>query len=453
VQSINPATGKANADHALIQPGEAEQLVNRAARAFDEWHEQPFEERAELSRKVARLLRDRAQEFAALMASEMGKPVTEGKAEVEKCAWVCEYYAENAKQFLKPQLIDTDATSSYVCFEPLGVVLAIMPWNFPLWQLFRFAAPALMAGNVALLKHASLVQGSAAAIEALFRDAGYPKGAFTNLALEREHAEALIDHPAVAAVTFTGSTDAGRAIAARAGKALKKQVLELGGSDPYLILADADVEAAAEVCANSRLINGGQSCIAAKRFIAVKPIHDEFQSAMIRRMQARTFGDPLDEKTSLGPMASVALRDQLHSQVKESIARGAALMLGGVVPDRQGAWYPPTVLSNVRPGMPAYEQELFGPVAAILMAKDEEDAIRIANDTWFGLGAAVFSRDRTRAERIAKTRIRAGSCFVNDLVRSDPRLPFGGIKRSGYGRELSLFGIQEFVNIKTIYVK
>jgi len=453
VLSINPATGDSLATYDLTPWSDTSGLAERAAEAALEWSGQRFAERAAALRQVALLLRDRARAYAELMAREMGKPLTEGRAELEKCAWACDYYAENAKPFLQVQRIESDATSSYVAFEPLGVVLAIMPWNFPFWQFFRFAAPALMAGNAVLLKHSSLVPGCADALERLLGDAGVPPGVVTNLRLSAEHTQALIEHDSVAAVTFTGSTEAGRAVAARAGGALKKLVLELGGSDPYLVLADADVKAAAEACVQSRLINAGQSCIAAKRFIAVKQVRREFEAEVIARMAEREPGDPLDPQTRLGPMASQALRDQLHAQVQKSLAAGAVLMLGGAVPERSGAWYPPTVLSDVGPGMPAYDEELFGPVAAVIEAEDEEDAIRIANDTRFGLGAAVFSRDRTRAEHIAKCRLRAGSCFVNELVRSDPRLPFGGIKQSGYGRELSLFGIQEFVNIKTIYVK
>jgi succinate-semialdehyde dehydrogenase/glutarate-semialdehyde dehydrogenase len=387
------------------------------------------------------------------MALEMGKPVAEGRQELEKCAWVCEYYAQNAKQFLKPQLIETEATSSYVCFEALGAILAIMGWDSPFWQVFRFAAPALMAGNAVLLKHSSLVPGCGAAIAQVLHEAGIPEAVFVNLQVRRQEAVALIEHDAVSAVTFTGSTRAGRSVAASAGRALKKTVLQLGGSDAYLILGDADLEAAAEACVTSRLANNGQSCIAAKRFVAVKEIRVAFENAVIARMKERSMGDPLDPETQLGPMATEELRDKLHAQVQASVAAGATLMLGGAVPSRQGAWYPPTVLSNVRPKMPAYDEDLLGPVAAIIEAEDEEDAIRIANDTSYGQGCAVFSADRSRAERIAKSRLHAGSCFVNDYVRADPRLPLGGIKRSGYGRELSLFGIQEFVNIKTVYVK
>jgi succinate-semialdehyde dehydrogenase / glutarate-semialdehyde dehydrogenase len=453
VISINPATGEAVGTYDVTPWSDASGLAERAARAALDWSSQRFSERAAVLRKAASLLRARSPAYAELMAREMGKPVIEGRAEAEKCAVACDYYAENAKPFLQVQRIESEATSSYVAFEPLGVVLAIMPWNFPFWQFFRFAAPALMAGNAVLLKHSSLVPGCADALVRLLDDAGVPPGVVTNLRLSADHTQALIEHDSVAAVTFTGSTEAGRVVAARAGGALKKMVLELGGSDPYVVLADADLKAAAEACVQSRLNNAGQSCIAAKRFIAVRQVRQEFEAEVIARMGERKPGDPLDPQTRLGPMASGALRDQLHAQVQKSLAAGAVLMLGGAIPDRPGAWYPPTVLSSVGPGMPAYEEELFGPVAAVIEAEDEEDAIRIANDTRFGLGAAVFSRDRARAEHIAKCRLHAGSCFVNEFVRSDPRLPFGGIKQSGYGRELSLFGIQEFVNIKTVYVQ
>ncbi|HKO90380.1 MAG TPA: NAD-dependent succinate-semialdehyde dehydrogenase, partial [Polyangiaceae bacterium] len=450
--SINPATGAPLATYTLTSASDAEQAAARAAIEARAWQALGFSRRAEAMQEVAQLLRQRAPGHAELMAREMGKPISEGLAEIEKCAWVCEYFAENAKGFLETQLIESDASSSYVVFEPLGVVFAIMPWNFPFWQFFRFAAPALMAGNAVLLKHSSLVPGCAEALASVLRDAGIPEGVFAQLCLSREQAESLIEHDAIAAVTFTGSTSGGRAVAARAGGALKKMVLELGGSDPYLILGDADLAAAADVCVQSRMGNAGQSCIAAKRCIAVREVREAFEQLLIERMAALQPGDPLDPNTRLGPLASERLRDALHRQVQVSLAAGATLMLGGSVPQRPGAWYPPTVLSSVAPGMPAYDEELFGPVACVLEARDEEDAIRIANDTRYGLGAAVFSRDRARAERIAKHRLSAGSCFVNTLVHSDPRLPFGGTKQSGYGRELSLFGIQEFVNIKTVYV-
>ncbi len=451
--SINPANGDTLATYNLTAWNDATRWAERAVQASARWNELSFSERSTALQQAAAALRRRAPELARLMAREMGKPLTEGVAEAEKCAWVCEYYAENAKGFLQQQPVESDASSSYVCFEPLGVVLAIMPWNYPFWQFFRFAAPALMAGNAVLLKHSSQVPGCAEAITGLLHEAGLPQELVVNLRLSRQHAEELIGQRSIAAVTFTGSTEGGRSVATRAGAALKKVVLELGGSDPYLILEDADIPAAAEACVKSRLGNAGQSCIAAKRFIAVKSVRQDFEGELLARMRAYTPGDPLDPATRLGPMASVELRDHLHVQVQKSVAAGALLMLGGAVPAQPGAWYPPTVLSGVGPDMPAYDEELFGPVAAVLEANDEEDAIRIANDTRFGLGAAVFSRDRSRAEYIARHRLRAGTCFVNEFVRSDPRLPFGGIKQSGYGRELSLFGIQEFVNIKTVYVK
>jgi succinate-semialdehyde dehydrogenase/glutarate-semialdehyde dehydrogenase len=387
------------------------------------------------------------------MTDEMGKPLKDALAEVEKCAWVCDYYAENTAKFLEDELVNTDATKSFVRYQALGLVLAVMPWNFPFWQVFRFAAPALMAGNGALLKHASNVPGCAAAIEEAFNECGVPKGLFTNLHIPSDRVGDLIRHPLVKAVTLTGSDAAGRSVAKIAGECLKKTVLELGGSDPYIVLEDADLELAAETCKNSRLINAGQSCISAKRMIVVSAVYDDFIKLFKEKMAAVTFGDPNDDSSGIGPMARADLRDELHAQVEKSIEKGAECILGGQVPDRVGAFYPPTILTNVKPGMPAYEAELFGPVAAVIQAKDEDEAIRIANDTGFGLGAAVFTQDVNKGERIAAEFLQAGSCFVNGPVKSDPRLPFGGIKESGYGRELSHFGIKEFVNIKTVWVK
>jgi succinate-semialdehyde dehydrogenase/glutarate-semialdehyde dehydrogenase len=386
------------------------------------------------------------------MALEMGKPVTQGQAETDKCAGVCDYYAEHAARLLAPEPALTEARTSYVAFAPLGAVLAVMPWNFPLWQVFRFAAPALMAGNVGLLKHASNVTGVALAIEEILHAAGVPRAAFRTLLVPSSRVAGLIESPHVAALTLTGSTPAGRAVAAKAGACLKKSVLELGGSDPYVVLEDADLEAAAETCAASRLINGGQSCIAAKRFVVVEPVLREFEERLVQRMRARPMGDPLDEATAVGPQARADLRDELDRQVEASVAKGARVRLGCVVPAGPGAFYPPSVLSDVTPGMPAFDEELFGPVAAVVAARDEQDAIRLANHTVFGLGAAVFTRDLARGERIARHELQAGSCFVNAFVRSDPRLPFGGIRESGYGRELGAFGIREFVNVKTVYV-
>jgi succinate-semialdehyde dehydrogenase/glutarate-semialdehyde dehydrogenase len=430
-----------------------ESVLQRAERAWLEWRETDFSERAELMRRAAEILRSKAQAYAELMAVEMGKPLPQGKAEAEKCAWACDFYAENAERFLADEPVETDAGKSYVSYRPLGPVLAIMPWNFPFWQVFRFAAPALMAGNAAVLKHASNVFGCALEIEKIFREAGFPEGLFGTLLIGSGRVKEVIRHPAIRAVTLTGSTPAGKVVAAQAGSVVKKTVLELGGSDPYVVLEDADLELAVETCVNSRLINGGQSCIAAKRFVVVKPVIEEFTERYVETMKAKRMGDPFEPGIDLGPQARVDLRDQLHRQVRRSVAQGARLLLGGKFPDGPGAYYPPTVLAGVAKGMPAYDEELFGPVAAIIEAKDEEDAIRIANDSSFGLGAAVFTRDLERGERIARNRLEAGSCFVNALVRSDPRLPFGGIKESGYGRELSVFGIREFVNIKTVWIK
>jgi succinate-semialdehyde dehydrogenase/glutarate-semialdehyde dehydrogenase len=391
-------------------------------------------------------------ELATLMALEMGKPVRQGRAEIEKCAWVCEYYAEHAARFLAPETVATDARRSFVTFQPLGVVLAVMPWNFPFWQVFRFAAPALMAGNAGLLKHASNVCGCALAIEDVFTEAGFPRGVFKTLLVGSGAVEGIIAHGAVKAVTLTGSAPAGRAVARAAGEHLKKTVLELGGSDAYVILEDADIEGAAAICAAARLINSGQSCIAAKRFILPASRETEFTDIFLQKMITARVGDPLDEATDVGPLARPDLRDDLHRQVVNSIRDGASCLSGGAIPAGPGAFYPPTVLAGVRRGMSAYDEELFGPVAALITVKDEEEAIRVANDTSFGLGAAVFTLDLERGERIAAARIEAGSCFVNSSVKSDPRLPFGGIKESGYGRELSHFGIREFVNVKTVSV-
>jgi succinate-semialdehyde dehydrogenase/glutarate-semialdehyde dehydrogenase len=358
-----------------------------------------------------------------------------------------------ADEFLRPIPVVTDASKSFVAFEPIGVVLAVMPWNFPFWQVFRFAAPALMAGNAGILKHASNVMGSALAIEDVFHKAGFPKDLFRSLLISGRGVARVIENPKVMAVTLTGSTPAGKAVASKAGEMLKKTVLELGGSDPYVILGDADIEEAADICVRSRLINSGQSCIAAKRFIVLEKHKGAFEKRFVELMTAKKMGDPMEEDTAVGPQAREDLRDELQEQVRKSIEKGARLLLGGVVPKGPGAYYPPTVLSDVRKGMPAYDEELFGPVAAIIAVKDEDEAIRVANDSVFGLGAAVFTKDVARGEEIARKRLHAGACFVNTLVKSDPRLPFGGIKESGYGRELADFGIREFVNIKTVYVK
>ena len=452
MQIVNPATGEVVDTVAAASWEEASARIDEAAGAFAAWRARPIEERAAVLRAAAALLRERASDHAALMAREMGKPVAQGRAELDKCAWVCEHVAETGPAVLEPRPVDTDASRSWGSFQPLGAVLAVMPWNFPFWQVFRFAAPSLLVGNTAVLKHASNVPGTALAIEQVLRDAGLPPGVFVTVLASSELVARMIAHRGIAAVTLTGSVPAGRAVARVAGENLKKTVLELGGSDPYVVLADADVEAAAAVCARSRLINGGQSCIAAKRFIVDRSIVEPFQEALCARMSAAVVGDPLAEDTELGPLAREDLRDELHRQVRESVERGARLLVGGEVPRRTGAWYPPTVLADVAPRQPAYHEELFGPVAAVIPARDEDDAIRIANDTRFGLGAAVFSRDVERAAALAERGLAAGSCFVNDLVRSDPRLPFGGVKDSGYGRELGEFGLLEFTNVKTVWI-
>ena len=450
--STNPATGEQVATHEAHTADEVLTFIEQADAQQRRWRRVPFDERADVLRATADRLEARADELAQLMANEMGKPLAAGRSEVEKCAWACRYYADHGAEHLADVPIDADRDRSYVHHEPLGVVLAVMPWNFPLWQVFRFAAPALMAGNAGLLKHASNTTGVAVAIEELFAAGGAPEGLFRTLKIPSKQVESVLEHPLVRAATLTGSVAAGSSVAETAGRLLKKTVLELGGSDPYVVLADADVEAAAKACATSRLINSGQSCIAAKRFIVVDEVHDAFVDAFVAEMGAAVMGDPFDEDTTVGPQAQASLRDELHDQVQRSVAEGARLVLGGEIPDRPGAWYPPTVLTGVTPDMAAGAEETFGPVAAVLRARDEAHAIELANATSFGLGAAVFTRDLGRGERIAAEELDAGCCFVNDFVASDPRLPFGGIKDSGYGRELSHLGIREFVNQKTVVI-
>ena len=404
-------------------------------------------------RKAARILRESREEWAGLMAEEMGKPVTQGLAEAEKSAWACDYFADNAEAFLATQEIATEAGKSYVVFQPLGVVLAVMPWNFPFWQVFRAAAPAIMAGNAMLLKHASNVCGCSIAIERIFEEAGFPEGVFKSLLLDSREIAALIKDPRIQAITLTGSSEAGRSVARTAGEALKKVVLELGGSDPYVILGDADLELAASSCAAGKLINSGQSCISAKRIVVVRSIRSRFEELLVRRMGEYRVGSPLDRGTQIGPLARADIRETVSAQVERTISAGARCTMGGTVPKGDGFFYPPTVLTDVRPGMAAFDEEVFGPVAAVVPVESEADAIRCANDSSYGLGAAVFTADLQKGERIAREELMAGSCFVNAYVRSDPRLPFGGIRESGFGRELSSFGIREFVNIKTVYIQ
>ncbi len=451
MQSMNPATEAVIRDYPELSPEETDERLDFARQTFDFWRRASFEERGLLMARAVEVLRKRKGELAALMTSEMGKVIVQAEAEVEKCAWVCDFYAERAEGFLSEEAVQTDASRSYVRFDPLGPVLAVMPWNFPLWQVFRFAAPALMAGNVGLLKHASNVPGCALVIEEVFREAGFPKGAFQTLLVGSKAVEAVVRHPAVTAVTLTGSDPAGRSVAAAAGAALKKTVLELGGSDPFVVLRDADVAKAARTAAQARCINNGQSCIAAKRFIVEAPIFEAFEREFVKAMSGLTVGDPADRKTEVGPLARQDLMEDLHDQVYRSLKAGAQLKCGGKRLPVRGFFYPPTVLSRVEPGMAAFEEETFGPVAALALAEDADHALALANASPFGLGACLWTADLALAGRLA-AEIESGSVFVNGMVKSDPRLPFGGVKLSGYGRELSAFGIREFVNIKTVWM-
>jgi len=451
--SINPATGQQIASYSITGEAKVEKAIKKAQSAFEEWRTMSYNKRGAVLKNIAKALRKNSAHLSRLATGEMGKPIQQSREEVEKCAQTLEYYAKNGAAFLADEPVATDARKSYVAFRPLGVILAIMPWNFPYWQVFRAFAPAAMAGNVMVMKHASNVSGCALAIEQVINSVDGARGLFHTLLLPSDRMEKLIEHPAIVAVTLTGSTQAGRKVAEAAGRNLKKQVLELGGSDAYVVLEDVDIDKAAEICVNGRLKNSGQSCVAAKRFVVVKSIRKAFEKAMTVKMQAATFGDPMNEAMKVGPMARVDLRDQLHEQVVKSMEQGAKLLCGGVIPETPGAYYPPTVLTNVKKGMPAYDEELFGPVAAIIEAKNEKDALRIANDSIYGLGGAILSGNRARAEKLALNELEAGSCFVNDFVHSDPRLPFGGIKNSGYGREIGSLGIREFVNVKTIYIK
>lgn len=452
MKSVNPATGEVVAEYGELTQAQTLEAVGACHAAFQAWSPRPILERAKQMRELARLLRAERDTLAALATLEMGKVLREGKAEVEKCAWACEHFAEQAGSYLAPDTVSTQAAVSRVVYSPLGVILAVMPWNFPYWQVFRFVAPALMAGNAVLLKHASSVTGCGMAAEDLVRRAGFPEGLLRTLLVSSAAIPDLIADPRVVGVTLTGSEAAGAAVAVAAGRHVKKAVLELGGSDAYVVLEDADLELAAAACVSGRLLNGGQSCIAAKRFVVVEKVLPVFARLVVQGMSAVRLGDPMEESTGIGPLARLDLRDEVHAQVTRSVAAGARVLLGGKIPAGRGAYYPPTVLGGVLPGMPAFEEEVFGPVASLVAARNEEDAIRLANQSRFGLGAAVFTRDAARGERIATDRLEAGACFVNAFVRSDPRLPFGGIKASGYGRELGAHGIREWVNVKTVYV-
>jgi succinate-semialdehyde dehydrogenase/glutarate-semialdehyde dehydrogenase len=453
LQTINPATGEPGRSYDPHSIDDAKAAAEAARAAFLEWRRTSFEQRSGVTKKAAEILRARKDEFARLMTEEMGKTLDDGRAEVEKCAVHCDWFADHAAEYLANEPADIGGGEAFVTFNPIGIVLAVMPWNFPFWQVFRAAAPALMAGNGMLLKHASNVPGCALAIEQVLYQAGVPKDLFRTLLLASKDVEALIKDDNVAAVTLTGSVPTGRSVATAAGSVLKKCVLELGGADAYLVLEDADIPAAAKIAATARMVNGGQSCIAGKRFVVIRSIIEEFERALVEAMRGYEMDDPTKEGTRLGPMVSVKARDEIHKQVEQSIAKGAQLLLGGQMPDRPGAWYPATVLTDVGPGQPAHDEEVFGPVAAIIAAEDEADAIRIANASEFGLGSGVLTSNLDRGRRIAAEELEAGMSFVNENVRSDPRTPFGGVKHSGFGRECGVFGIREFVNIKTVHVK
>ncbi|MFC6940996.1 NAD-dependent succinate-semialdehyde dehydrogenase [Salinirubellus sp. GCM10025818] len=453
MDAVNPATGERIDTYEEHTGDDADAALDRATEAFEEWRERPLREREELLASAAEVLRENEERYAEIMTREMGKPITQARSEVEKCAWVCDHYAENASAYLNPEPHPSPPGSDVeTVYDPLGPVLAVMPWNFPFWQVFRFAAPYLTAGNVGLLKHASNVPGCAMAIEEVFREAGYPDDVFQSLLLPSDLIDDMLADERLRAATLTGSGPAGRAVASTAGKNLKKTVLELGGSDPFVVLDDADVEAAAETGAWARNLNGGQSCIAAKRFVVHTDVYDEFLDSFVEEVESLTVGDPMDEDTEVGPQAKADLMEEFHEQVEASVEAGAEVLTGGEPLDREGAYYPPTVLTNVPEGYPADSEELFGPAAAVFEVDDEEQAVEKANDTQFGLGASVWTEDRERGQRVAR-RIDAGCVYVNQLVKSDPRVPFGGIKESGYGRELSGVGIREFVNRKTVWVE
>jgi len=452
IASINPATGETLKTFDELSESEVDDKIERAERTFREHRLTSFAERAEKMMRAAGILEHHKKQFAETMTTEMGKPIKAAGAEAEKCAWVCRFYAENAERFLADEQIETNATRSFVRYQPIGAVLAVMPWNFPFWQVFRFAAPALMAGNVGLLKHASNVPACALAIEAIFREAGFPDGVFQTLLIGSDKVARVIEDERVRAVTLTGSEDAGSRVASLAGKLIKKTVLELGGSDPFIVMPSADLDEAVKTAVTARTINNGQSCIAAKRFIIAEEIADDFEQRFVQAMEALNIGNPLDDTVDVGPLATAQIREDLEAQVQKTIELGARVLTGGKRLEGPGFYYPPTVLTDISEDSPAYRNELFGPVAALFRASSLDDAIRTANATSFGLGASAWTNDIEETERFIED-LEAGCVFINGMVASDPRLPFGGIKRSGYGRELGVFGIREFVNIKTVWVK
>jgi len=450
--SINPSNGEEISAYQEHSSREVMEILDLANRSQKDWKNKDVSSRAEYLPILSSLLIEKARELAICMAEEMGKPISQGIAEINKCALLCDYYSTNAVEFLQPNHIKTEASESYYIYEPLGVILGIMPWNFPFWQVFRFAIPVLITGNTVVLKHASNVQGCAIQLERLFRDSGFQDGLFQNLSLNAKNMEEIIAHPIIQGISLTGSTKAGKGVGEIAGRSLKKTVMELGGNDPYIILEDADIELAVKSCIDGRILNAGQSCIAAKRIIVEKSIIIDFIQKTTTSIHTKIMGEPMDD-VDLGPMVNIQARNQLHQQICKSISQGAKLMVGGFIPEGEGAYYPMTLLTQVKPGMPAFDDELFGPVLCVIEANNQSHAIELANQSPFGLGGAVFTQNILRGKEIAEKEIQTGACFVNDFVKSDPRLPFGGIKESGIGREMSQIGMTEFVNIKTVVIK
>jgi len=451
IATINPTTGETLRTFDALAQNQLESKLQLAYDTFQSYRRSSFDEREPLMLRAAQLIEDEKRSLAELMTTEMGKPFKAAVGEAEKCSWVCRYYAEMARQFLADELVSTEATKSYVRFEPVGPVLAVMPWNFPFWQVFRFAAPALMAGNVGLLKHASNVPQCSLAIEDIFLRAGFPKGVFQSLLIGSSEVEGILNDPRIVAATLTGSEPAGRSVAGIAGKQIKKTVLELGGSDPFIVMPSANLKKAAQVAVKARTINNGQSCIAAKRFIIASSIYNEFTEEFVNGMKRLKVGDPMAESTDIGPLATKQIVDELDEQVQRAVAGGARVLTGGRKIDGPGNFYEPTVLDNLEPDTPVSCEEIFGPVATIFKANDLDDAIRIANITSFGLGSAAWTNEPKEQKELIE-RLESGAVFINGMVASDPRLPFGGVKNSGYGRELSAFGIREFVNIKTVWI-
>jgi succinate-semialdehyde dehydrogenase/glutarate-semialdehyde dehydrogenase len=452
ITSINPATGGEIKTFESLTDEQIDEKLGLAARAFRRYWKTPFSDRAKKMVRAAEILEEEKEEFARLMTSEMGKTFTAAVAEAEKCAWVCRYYAENAERFLSDEVAETGAARSYVRYQPLGPILAVMPWNFPFWQVFRHVAPGLMAGNVILLKHASNVPQCALAIEDVVLRAGFPEGTFQTLLIGSGKVQAVIDDPRVRGVTLTGSEGAGRQVGSEAGENIKKTVLELGGSDPFIVMPSADLEEAVNTAVTARTLNNGQSCINAKRIIVHGEIADEFERRYVEAMQALKVGDPMDEETDMGPLAMPQILEDVDEQVKKSVEAGAKILTGGKPMDAEGNFYPPTVITDIPEDSPAYKEEIFGPVASLFRARDIDEAVRIANDTSFGLGASAWTNDPEEQETFINE-IEAGQVFINSMVASDPRMPFGGVKASGYGRELSVYGLREFVNVKAVWIE